>query len=98
MTAAQGQDSLAAGNLVAVIAHLYGCKVIDAATVYSLLEHLQHRWTSPARGAYILKRAFMIASCCSSENHIMTSMMGLQLACRLSKTTGLGPIAHVSAL
>lgn len=39
----QGNDSLAAGNLVAVIAHLYGCKVIDAATVYSLLEHLQGR-------------------------------------------------------
>ena len=40
----QSEDSLAAGNLIAVIAHMYGCKVIDAATMYSLLEHLQSRW------------------------------------------------------
>ena len=39
----QSEDSLAAGNLIAVIAHMYGCKVIDAATMYSLLEHLQSR-------------------------------------------------------
>lgn len=42
----QGEDSLAAGNLVAVIAHMYGCKAIDAATVYSLLEYLQARCAS----------------------------------------------------
>ena len=34
--------------MVAVIAHLYGCKAIDAATVYSLLEHLQSRWAIEA--------------------------------------------------
>ena len=40
----QSKDSLAAGNLIAVIAHMYGCRAIDAATMYSLLEHLQSRW------------------------------------------------------
>lgn len=40
----QSKDSLAAGNLIAVIAHIYGCRAIDAATMYSLLEHLQSRW------------------------------------------------------
>lgn len=44
----QSEDSLAAANVVAVIAHLYGCKAIDAATVYSLLEHLQSRWATAA--------------------------------------------------
>ncbi len=44
MLGMQSEDSLAAGNLIAVIAHMYGCKVIDAATMYSLLEYLQSRW------------------------------------------------------
>ena len=76
----QAQDSLAAGNLVAVIAHLYGCKVIDAATVYSLLEYLQHRWTFPARDALYIEHIITVTNCCSPVGVAFIAMTGPQLA------------------
>lgn len=40
----QAEDSLAGSNLAHVVGHLYGCRVVEAATVYSLLEHLRARF------------------------------------------------------
>ncbi len=37
------QDSLAGGNLAAVVAHLYGLRLLEAGTLFSLLEHLRDR-------------------------------------------------------
>lgn len=56
----QSEDSLAAGNLVAVIAHMYGCKAIDAATVYSLLEYLQARYASSNLQQDFASHAYMV--------------------------------------
>lgn len=41
----QAEDSLASSNLVHVVGHLYGCRVLEAATVYSLLDHLKDRFS-----------------------------------------------------
>ncbi|CAL8471329.1 g10871 [Coccomyxa elongata] len=43
--AVQAEDSLASSNLVHVVGHLYGCRVLEAATVYSLLDHLKDRFS-----------------------------------------------------
>ncbi|BDA46714.1 Suppressor of glycerol defect protein 1 [Coccomyxa sp. Obi] len=43
--AVQAEDSLASSNLVHVVGHMYGCRVLEAATVYSLLDHLKDRFS-----------------------------------------------------
>ena len=35
---------MAAGNLAHVVGHMYGCRVLEAATLYSLLDHLRARF------------------------------------------------------
>ncbi|EIE19666.1 MIF4G-domain-containing protein [Coccomyxa subellipsoidea C-169] len=43
--AVQAEDSLAASNLAHVVGHMYGCRVLEAATLYSLLDHLRQRFS-----------------------------------------------------
>jgi hypothetical protein len=67
---AQADDSLASSNLVHVVGHLYGCRLLEVETLYSLLDHLRDRLGRPLMpSSIVITKAMSSSSWVSSLAH-----------------------------